>query len=86
MPTSVEGSKVGESWLSTCWRFSLVITPTRRPSLQDVVREKLSTRLLPGEVSRDQFVALGLKYLADADAQAAEAPVAALAGAGEEGA
>ena len=50
------------------------------------MREKLATRLLPGELPRDAFVALGLKYLADADAAAAEAPVAALAGAGEEGA
>lgn len=56
--------------------------PGRRPSLADVVREKLATRLLPGEISREAFVALGLKYLADADATAADAP-AAMAGAGE---
>ncbi|HEY0778104.1 MAG TPA: DNA repair exonuclease, partial [Gemmatirosa sp.] len=40
-------------------------SPGRRPSLADVVREKLATRLLPGEVPRDAFVSLGLKYLAE---------------------
>ena len=56
--------------------------PSRRPSLADVVREKLAARLLPGEIPRDAFVALGLKYLADADAMAAEVPAAALESAG----
>ncbi len=67
-------------------RASAAGSPTRRPSLADVVREKLANRLLPGEVPRDAFVALGLRYLADADAATAEAPAAAMAGAGEDGA
>ena len=34
-----------------------------RPSLSMLVREKLETRVLPGDVQRDAFVALGLDYL-----------------------
>ena len=64
-------------------RLSVGGSPGKRPSLADVVREKLATRLLPGEISRDAFVALGLKYLADADAAAAEVPAGAMAGAGD---
>lgn len=64
-------------------RVSAGGSPSRRPSLADVVREKLASRLLPGEVSREAFVALGLKYLAEADAAAAEVPAGAMAGAGE---
>src|SRR6185312_11525056 len=33
IPTSVDGSKVGRLKLSTCWRFSLVMLPAGRPSL-----------------------------------------------------
>jgi DNA repair exonuclease SbcCD nuclease subunit len=40
----------------------------RRPSLDEVLRESLSTRLLPGDVDRDRLVALGAKYLGAADA------------------
>ena len=46
---------------------------TRRPSLADTVREKLRTRVLPGDVDREALVALGLKYLEDADAVVAAA-------------
>jgi hypothetical protein len=42
--------------------------PTRRPSLADTVREKLRTRLLPSDVDREALVALGLKYLEEAEA------------------
>jgi DNA repair exonuclease SbcCD nuclease subunit len=42
--------------------------PTRRPSLPDIVREKLRTRLLPSDVDRDALVALGLRYLEEAEA------------------
>jgi hypothetical protein len=48
--------------------------PGRRPSLADVVRDKLATRPLPPGLERAAFVALGLDYLARADAMAAEAP------------
>jgi exonuclease SbcD len=37
--------------------------PGKRPSLADTVREKLETRILPEDLDRAAFVALGLKYL-----------------------
>jgi hypothetical protein len=55
-------------------RTSVGGAPGRRPSLADTVRDKLRTRLLPSDVDREQLVALGLKYLAEADALAAAAP------------
>ena len=48
--------------------------PVRRPSLADTVRDKLRARPLPADVDRDALVALGLRYLADADAAMAAAP------------
>jgi DNA repair protein SbcD/Mre11 len=48
--------------------------PGRRPSLADIVRDKLQSRLLEGDLDREALVALGLKYLADADSVAATAP------------
>jgi DNA repair exonuclease SbcCD nuclease subunit len=51
--------------------------PSRRPSLADTVREKLRTRLLPSDVDRDALVALGLRYLEEADAVVSAASVAA---------
>jgi DNA repair protein SbcD/Mre11 len=41
--------------------------PGRRPSLEDTVREKLSSRPLPVSISRDELVKLGLHYLALAE-------------------
>lgn len=49
--------------------------PWRRPSLSEVLREKLETRPLSADVDRAAFVALGLEYLAQADATATAAPV-----------
>lgn len=48
----------------------------RRPSLADTVREKLRTRQLPADVDREALVALGLQYLAEADAVVAAAMTA----------
>jgi DNA repair exonuclease SbcCD nuclease subunit len=48
--------------------------PGRRPSLPDIVREKLRTRLLPSDVDREALVALGLRYLEEADAVVAVEP------------
>jgi hypothetical protein len=56
--------------------------PGRRPSLAETVRDKLRSRLLPGDVDRDALVALGLRYLEEADAVAAATAVAE-AGGGE---
>jgi hypothetical protein len=55
-------------------RRSVSGAPVRRPSLADTVREKLESRVLPPEIPRDEFIALGLKYLSDADALALAAP------------
>ena len=53
--------------------------PARRPSVADVVREQLRTREIPADLDRDALVALGMKYLADADAfPASNAPAAAV--------
>jgi exonuclease SbcD len=42
--------------------------PGRRLSVVDVVREQLTNREIPADLSRERLVELGLKYLADAEA------------------
>lgn len=42
--------------------------PSRRPSVVEVVREQLASRQLPPDLDRERLVALGLKYLGEADA------------------
>lgn len=42
--------------------------PGKRPSLADVLRDKLETRPIAADVQREAFVALGLEYLRRADA------------------
>ena len=49
-------------------RTSMSGAPGRRPSLAETVREKLSTRLLSSDIDREALVALGLRYLEEADA------------------
>lgn len=44
--------------------------PWRRPSLSEVLHEKLETRVLPGGVDRQEFVQLGMEYLARVDRDA----------------
>ena len=41
--------------------------PGRRPSIVEVVREKLSSRLVESDIDRDALVALGLQYLQEAE-------------------
>ena len=41
--------------------------PGRRPSLADFVRDKLRDRMVPPDVDREALVALGLRYLKDAE-------------------
>jgi hypothetical protein len=48
--------------------------PGRKASLADTLRESLRARNLPSGVDRDAFVALGLRYLEDAEER--EAPAA----------
>ncbi|MFI5240047.1 MAG: hypothetical protein ACHQQP_09575, partial [Gemmatimonadales bacterium] len=42
--------------------------PGRRPSLPEVLRDKLETRPVSAEIDRAAFVTLGLEYLNQADA------------------
>lgn len=48
-------------------RISVSGAPGRRPSLQDIVREKLRTRSLTSDIDRGSLVELGLHYLAKAE-------------------
>ncbi len=41
--------------------------PGRRPSLMDVVRDKLRERVVPADVDRDALVELGVHYLREAE-------------------
>ena len=45
MPTSVDGSKVGRRKLSTCCRFSEVMSPIERPSFATETVAALTIRL-----------------------------------------
>jgi 3',5'-cyclic AMP phosphodiesterase CpdA len=49
----------------------------RRPSLADVVREKLMSRVLENDIDRKELVALGLRYLAEAESTVGAAPIGA---------
>ena len=53
--------------------------PGRRPSLAEVVKDKLQTRTLTSDIDRDRLVDLGLRYLREAEQaeMAAAAPLGA---------
>ena len=51
--------------------------PGKRPSLADVVREKLMSRVLESDIDRKELVALGLRYLAEAESTVGAAPIGA---------
>jgi DNA repair protein SbcD/Mre11 len=53
--------------------------PMRRPSLADVVREKLQSRVIESDIDRAQLVELGLRYLREAES-VVTAPAALLEG------
>jgi DNA repair exonuclease SbcCD nuclease subunit len=57
--------------------------PGRRPSLAEVLRDKLETRPISAEIDRPAFVALGLEYLNQADAATATTTAAASGGDGQ---
>jgi DNA repair protein SbcD/Mre11 len=48
--------------------------PGRRPSLADVVREKLMSRVLESDIDRKELVTLGLRYLAEAESTVGAMP------------
>jgi hypothetical protein len=54
-------------------RRSISGAPGKRPSLDELLREGLSTRLLPGDVDRNKLIDLGARYLAQADSLASAA-------------
>jgi hypothetical protein len=58
-------------------RLSAHGAPGRRPSLADVVREKLMSRVLENDIDRKELVALGLRYLAEAESTVGAAPIGA---------
>ncbi len=68
-------------------RTSIAGAPGRRPSLHDIVREKLRTRALETDIDRQALVDLGLRYLQEAEAAALAVPVDAdqLAAVGADG-
>jgi DNA repair exonuclease SbcCD nuclease subunit len=62
-------------------RMSASGAPGRRPSLRDLVRDKLWSRPLPSDIDRQALVDLGLRYLNEADALEAIATGTPAAGA-----
>jgi hypothetical protein len=56
--------------------------PGRRPSIADIVRDKLHGRLLEADIDRSTLVDLGLRYLAEAEAMSAAAVASEAGGAG----
>ena len=67
-------------------RMSASGAPGRRPSLAETVREKLQSRLLTSDIDRDALVALGLRYLEEANALSVAAPAVVGATASDMGA
>jgi hypothetical protein len=47
----------------------------KRPSLAEIVRDKLQGRLLEGNIDREALVALGLRYLVEAETVSATTAV-----------
>jgi hypothetical protein len=51
--------------------------PGKRPSLADVVREKIMSRVLESDIDRKELVALGLRYLSEAESTVGAASIGA---------
>jgi DNA repair exonuclease SbcCD nuclease subunit len=49
--------------------------PGKRPSLADVVREKLMSRVLENDIDRKELVTLGLRYLSEAESTVGAGPI-----------
>jgi exonuclease SbcD len=60
--------------------------PGRRPSLADVVREKLNARTLQSDIDREQLVSLALHYLSLAESEHAGSDTSGLEGTGAQSA
>ena len=48
-------------------RFHAQGAPGRRPSLRDIVRDKLRSRVVESDLSREALVDLGTRYLDEVD-------------------
>jgi hypothetical protein len=55
-------------------RTTGVGAPGRRQTLPEVVRDWLGTRVLPGEIDREQFVARGVELVEQAETDGGDAP------------
>jgi DNA repair protein SbcD/Mre11 len=53
--------------------------PGRRPSLAEVLRQKLASRVIDADVDRDALVALGMRYLEESERLMLAAPLAGAA-------
>lgn len=51
-------------------------SPTRRPSIADIVRDKLRSRMLESDIEREALIELGLRYLREAEAAESAAAAA----------
>ena len=60
-------------------RTSAAGAPSRRPSLADMVREKLSSRMLASDIDRDALVNLALHYLQEVERNEGTGAASALA-------
>ena len=50
--------------------------PGRRPSLREIVRDRLQSRLLDSDVNREALIALGIAYLERVEREAHEQQLA----------
>jgi hypothetical protein len=52
--------------------------PGKRPSLADIVRDHLQSRIIASDIDRERLVSLGLDYLREAETIEANAPIASV--------
>jgi hypothetical protein len=50
--------------------------PGKRPALDEVLTESLTTRLIPGDIDRNALIELGTRYLKQAESLVATGPIA----------
>jgi hypothetical protein len=54
-------------------------SPSRRPTIADIVRDKLRSRMLESDIDREVLIELGLRYLREAEAAESAAAAASAA-------